>query len=56
MYKVTYKVTGETTEHNTMEDVNFYIKLAVAVTNDRINKGILKAKRISRKSFTITEI
>ena len=55
MYKVTYKVTGETSEHKTMEEVNFYIKLAVSVTNARINEGIIKAKHISRRNFIITE-
>lgn len=56
MFKVTMLKTGETIEQPTREDAEFFVKLAVMVTNNKINRGWIKGKRDSKKKYIITEI
>lgn len=55
MIKVIYIKTGEEETFETMEDAKMYIKVFVMVTNDRIQMGLEKGKRIIKNHFIISE-
>lgn len=56
MYRVTLKRTNETMDFDTYFDAEMFVKLAVMVTNERINRGIAKGKRDSKRNYKIDEI
>ena len=55
MIKVIYIKTGEEETFETLEDAKMYIKVFVMVTNDRIQMGLEKGKRINKNHFIISE-
>lgn len=55
MIKVIYIKTGEEETFETIEDAKMYIKVFVMVTNDRIQMGLEKGKRINKNHFIISE-
>lgn len=55
MYKITLLRTGETVEYNTREEAEFFVKVAVMATNERIARGLETGKRDSKKNYIITE-
>ena len=55
MVKITLLRTGETVEYNTREEAEFFVKVAVMATNERIARGLEKGKRDSKRNYIITE-